>query len=210
MNQLYSCEEKMSKTKKTEKFHQWKLRLRQICHKQADFERWLFEQVSRVLFGRKSGELIKIQDKMMDLTLDQCTTFARVLCELWDVDLKVLHCKNDTCKLIVYNENLLNNRLSRASKKKLHKKLGYAIGIKAHEFLNELSHRWKSTDRIPHEVGLALGYPLKDVWGYMGLTKDSCSGCCGWQVFGDPRPSINLHRRYEEARREAKFLLHAA
>ncbi len=181
-----------------------------ICKKQAEFERWMFDQSSRVLFGKKSGELIKIQEGMMDLSLEQCTTFTHVLCEQWGVDVKILHCSSDTCKLILYNKTLLNNRLIKASKKNLHEKLGYPRKINASRFLDELSKRWISTDKIPHEIGLALGYPLKDVWGYMGLTKEACSGCCGWQVFGDPRPSLDLHRQFEQARRQAKFLLHAA
>lgn len=200
----------MPKKSKTGRFRQWKQRLNLICKKQAEFERWMFEQSSRVLFGKKSGELIKIQDSLMGLSIEQSINFARTLCRMWQVDLKVLHCSDDTCKLIIYQKYLLNKRLRSASKKNLHDVLGYKVGLSSEEFLEDLSQRWQAKNQIPHEIGLALGYPLKDVWGYMGLTNKACSGCCGWQVFGDPKPSINLHRRFEKAKQEANFLLHAA
>jgi len=193
-----------------EKLADWKVRLKTIDAGQADFEKWLFEQISRVLFGDKSGELLKLDKNSFSFSLVEMVDFTKAFCAIWDVEMMILNCKGNTCKLIVYNRVQVDRRLNKASRRKLNGSLGYPKGVTSKTFLVEVSQRWELTGKIPHEIGIALGYPLKDVWGFMGLTTQKCSGCCGWQVFGDPRPSMKLHTKFENARRKAAFFLHAA
>jgi hypothetical protein len=50
---------------------------------------------------------------------------------------------------------------------------------------------WAVTD-FPHEVGVFLGYPLKDVAGFMGWV-DLPVTCQGpWKIYGNPDRSLAL------------------
>ncbi|ACF13402.1 conserved hypothetical protein [Chloroherpeton thalassium ATCC 35110] len=200
----------IKETNTADKLKRWKDCLSHTAEVQANFEKWLFEQTARVLFGDKSGELLKLDRNGFDLSLVQMVDYTKALCAIWNVEMMILNCKGNTCKLIVYNQTQVDRRLRKASRKKLNAQLGYPVGMTSKSFLAEVSRRWELTGKIPHEIGIALGYPLKDVWGFMGLTSQKCSGCCGWQVFGDPRPSMKLHTKFENARRKAAFFLHAA
>ena len=71
------------------------------------------------------------------------------------------------------------------------------------EFLEEVGRRWRHKGQIPHEIGLALGYPIKDVLGYMGLVPLPCTGGCGWRIYGDPNPSLRRSCEFERARGQA-------
>ncbi|NJN67192.1 MAG: DUF3793 family protein [Chloroflexaceae bacterium] len=86
--------------------------------------------------------------------------------------------------------------------------LGYVCPITAHAFVFEVGQRWREGGNLPHEIGLALGYPVKDVLGYMGLLPLDFTGCCGWRVYGDPSPSFAMSRACQDAVRCALRLLH--
>ena len=56
---------------------------------------------------------------------------------------------------------------------------------------------------IPHEIGVALGYPLDDVFGYMGLLPLACKGVCGWKVYGCMAESRRRSCAFNDARCQA-------
>lgn len=191
-------------------FLEWKNKLGSVDASQETFERWLFVQVSGVLFGGKAGELLIVKQDFFNMSLDGCLGHVGSFCESWKLKYKMLVMTGHSLKFIIYRENAVNLRLKRASKRILHCHLRYPFGLCAQTFLHELARRWQESGRIPHEIGIALGYPLKDVWGFMGLNNFRCNGSCGWQIFGDPELSIKTRARYEDARRRAECLLQAA
>lgn len=50
--------------------------------------------------------------------------------------------------------------------------------------LAEVAKRMRRDD-FPHEVGLFLGYPLRDVEGFIRCRGREASSCAGWKVYGD-------------------------
>ncbi len=191
-------------------FRKWKNKLGSVDAAQNSFERWLFIQVSGVIFGGKSGELLILKKDFFDTPFDCCLDHIGSFCKSWNLKYSALVMNGNSLKCIIYREETVNQRLKQASKKILHCHLKYPFGLSAKTFLHELSVRWQTSGRIPHEIGIALGYPLKDVWGFMGLNNFRCNGSCGWQIFGDPEPSMKTKARYENARRRATLLLQAA
>lgn len=191
-------------------FQQWKNKLGSTDGMQDSFERWLFIQVSGVIFGGKSGELLILKKDCFHIPFDNALEHIGSFCKSWKLRYSVLVLNGSSLKIIIYNEEAVNLRLKKASKKILHCHLKYPFGLSSQSFLHELSARWQSSGRVPHEIGIALGYPLKDVWGFMGLNNFRCNGSCGWQIFGDPEPSIKTRARYKNARRRAELLLQAA
>jgi hypothetical protein len=54
---------------------------------------------------------------------------------------------------------------------------------------------------FPHEIGVFLGYPLKDVAAFMGWVRIpfACQG--PWKIYGDPRESLRLAETFRCCRR---------
>jgi hypothetical protein len=53
---------------------------------------------------------------------------------------------------------------------------------------------------FPHEIGIFLGYPLKDVLAFMGEI-DLPFACQGpWKIYGNPRQSLELAACYRQCR----------
>ncbi len=49
--------------------------------------------------------------------------------------------------------------------------------------LTRLRDRLHGGEEFPHEIGLFLGYPPEDVWGFIRKKTPKCQG--HWKVYGD-------------------------
>ncbi len=59
-----------------------------------------------------------------------------------------------------------------------------------------LEHRY-ATRGCPHEIGIFLGIPLKDVMGLSSLENTKCGM---WRVYGDPAASERMMDEYRSAK----------
>lgn len=51
---------------------------------------------------------------------------------------------------------------------------------------------------FPHEIGVFLGYPMKDVRGFIENKGENCK-CCGmWKVYGDEKEEEKLFCKYKK------------
>jgi len=60
---------------------------------------------------------------------------------------------------------------------------------------------------IPHEIGIFLGYPLKDVIGFMGHPSLKLTKINGWNVYGDSRLSDEKYIKFNNAKQQIKKML---
>jgi hypothetical protein len=109
-------------------------------------------------------------------------------------------------RVIVYDSSAVGKTLSEVPCG-VFDQMGYHWGTGSRQFLEEVGRRWRRREEIPHEIGLALGYPVKDVLGFIGLMSLRHSGMCGWRIYGDPVPSLMVRKRYERARAKAEAFL---
>ena len=60
-----------------------------------------------------------------------------------------------------------------------------------------LIRRLRSTEEFPHEIGLFLSYPPKDVLGFIlnRACNHKCQGC--WKVYGDEQESKSIFEKYD-------------
>jgi len=187
-------------------YETWKSRIARLPTAEADFERWLFVKIAGVLFGRKGGELLVLRCEQSTLSCQQRLRQIAGLANSWQFSCLMLNQNRHGAKVIVYDRARVRQMLSRIPTKVFHR-MGYQPGIGARAFLGEIKRRWEQTGRIPHEVGLALGYPLKDVVGFMGLYPLRYSGGCGWRIYGNPNRSLRRSRQFQQAREQAlRFL----
>lgn len=193
----------------SERLRNWKLRVTGDSSREAEFEKWLFVSIASVIFGRKAGELLSLTSNQFDLPLAQRLACVAQLVESWDLSSYVLYQTTFATQVIIYRAEQVQEALTAVSPCILACTLNYVCGLDPAAFLAEVARRWQETGDIPHEIGLALGYPIKDVLGYMGVLPLPCTCCCGWRVYGDPAPSLDRSRAFVAARQQALFFLHA-
>ncbi len=180
----------------------WKRNVKRLSETEARFEEWLFIHLSGVLLGNKTGELLVLKEAQGRPQLQHQINCISKVAVLWGVSYYVLLNEKNSAKVIIYDKNKLQKVLSILPIWVL-KELGYPSDLNANDFLNIISVRWRHSRKIPHEIAFALGYPIKDVLGYMGLVDLPFSGSCGWRIHGDPLPSIKISDFYSKAKERA-------
>ncbi len=61
-----------------------------------------------------------------------------------------------------------------------------------------LAERMRTDEGFPHEVGLFLGYPAKDVEGFIADSRKGASSCGCWKVYGDSKNAEETFQKYKK------------
>ena len=81
--------------------------------------------------------------------------------------------------------------------------LGYETDKGIENILLELKKRYNS-NFFPHEIGVFLGIPLKDVEAFMGFKTLSYVKTSMWKIYGDSEESLKVEWRYKQAEKMIK------
>jgi hypothetical protein len=156
-------------------------------------------ETAEVLAGAKPANLIRLGNRRQSC--------GRNLFLLWrafgvsllaDSGLQALPLREsgEGSLLLFFSGTLLYRQLRDPAVAAFLQQLGYPPPGDLPGTLAELQRRFRAGSALPHEIGLFLGYPLKDVAGYMGRTDLPCTGCRMWRIYGDPTPSLALSDRF--------------
>jgi hypothetical protein len=186
------------------RFEAWRADLARLTEGEAEFQKWLFVRSAGVLFGGKGGELLVLGANNCELSIDRQIRCIETLSSIWQYFYVLLVRKTMGCACIaIYDPSRVRKALSKVPGP-VFELMGYSLALGPKEFLEEVGRRWRGSREIPHEIGLALGYPVKDVLGFIGLMPLQCTGLCGWRIYGDPEPSLLAKQRYKKAEARAK------
>ena len=176
------------------------------CPRLHYFSAWLAELLAPVMLGAKPAEILSFQKKTSTYFKD---IEALEMCRKNCTRLKITHidCKNGTTKFFVYHSNELNTWLSDPRNLNFLKTQGYPELYTLDGYLSVLYERLQASDSFPHEIGVFLGYPLKDILGFMGLAKLQLTSVSKWRIYGDPRISLEKMDQIDKARSHVAYLL---
>lgn len=151
-------------------------------------------ETAEVLWGTKPANLVSIVNRKRDC--------GRNLYALWDnygtelvteFGLKFRELANNANHrlLLMYHEESMSALLAQKKVAAVLNRAGYRSPADSELILDELQARMRE-EKFPHEIGVFLGYPLKDVVGFMGWVAlpFSCQG--PWKIFGRPEKSLQL------------------
>ncbi|MDK9719095.1 MAG: DUF3793 family protein [Trichlorobacter sp.] len=171
----------------------------------------LMLECSEVLAGVKPANLVSL--------VNRTRPCGRNLYQLWQslrqeavarlstIDFLILQTKERSILLLCYNREQLEQHLSHAGIRTLLHKAGYKQTSTVPELLTELKQRISKHDHFPHEIGLFIGYPAKDVAAFMGLVKLPFSCQALWKIYGNPANSLNLAKNYRCCRERMTEIL---
>lgn len=102
--------------------------------------------------------------------------------------------------LLVYRKKVLQKVLFAPEIHSFISKLGYSDANDVDAYIRILKSRFDECD-FPHEIGIFLGYPLHDVYGFMFHKDEGCLLCGEWKVYKNPEEAQRLFERFLACRK---------
>lgn len=176
---------------------------RQISEKhRRELLRFLLLKTAAVRSGVKPGELLRVQHCYKSRNSEGfnfCLYRADIL-ETLKLNYLELRVEPESSLILFYHHETMAKTLSDTKNLSLLSTLGYPAGCDMDDLLAFLRERF-AVEKIPHEVGVFIGYPLKDVKGFMEKLPRTPVHRGDWTVFGDAAESLekmSLYRKAEE------------
>lgn len=171
-------------------------------HKQPCYDSYLIrllDLIGATMVGVKPAELLNIpvnKGGTKNLALEELRVYF-----LRDKNIKLREIKiqNGRVQVFFYHSNSLDNALCNKVNLRFLRGLGYPQQYSVEGYVNYLITRLGSKD-FPHEIGLFLGYPLKDVLGYIGHPSLKLVKINGWKIYGNDKLSNQRYESFLQAR----------
>lgn len=164
----------------------------------------LMLECAEVLAGVKPANLISLVNRTRPCGMNLYQLWhqfnERVISRLNNLQFMLLHNKGTALLLLCYSKASLEQHLAHSGIRALLHKAGYASEAEIDRLLAELKRRVATQKSFPHEIGLFIGYPAKDVAAFMGVVKlpFTCQG--PWKIFGNPGQSLHLAEQFRSKR----------
>lgn len=111
----------------------------------------------------------------------------------------VLAWKDKSALVYVYRTSMLDEVLNKPRVPQFLKKYGYVTN-EIDDCLKNLKCRLSDFDCFPHEIGIFLGYPLEDVYGFIKNKGKNCE-CCGvWKVYCNKEEKNLLFEKFQKCK----------
>ena len=163
---------------------------------------FLAMETAEVLEGVKPANLINLADRRQPC--------GRNLFQLWQRHGRSLLAasglawlelpgRRGSLLLLAYQAEALTALLARPATQALLTRAGYANPADPEAALEQLAQRLKQ-EEFPHEIGVFLGYPLKDVAAFLGWVELPFTSQALWRIYGKPDRSLALADRFRQCR----------
>jgi len=150
------------------------------------FEAVLVRQCAPTLAGMKPGSIFCFNHSPLEVSRQKVCQWNKQL-EPFGLTVQILLERPGSSSVIVfvYRHDCLEQMLSDDAYQSFLAQAGYER-TNLDGLLEQLSYRLRTQPEFPHEIGVFLGYPLRDVIGFIENHGRNFT-CCGfWKSYGDP------------------------
>lgn len=166
----------------------------------------LVDLVGATLVGVKPAELLNI-------SLSKCgTKFSHweecKVCLSKKIQLREIKKQTGNVQIFFYHLTSLDAALRSKANLKFLQRFGYPEQYSVESYVDILVERLNSND-FPHEIGIFLGYPLKDVLGYIGHSSLKLVKTKGWKIYGNENLSNKRYQSFVQARTRVREYIHS-
>jgi len=167
----------------------------------------LLDLIGATMVGVKPAELLNIrnnEDGSKNLALEELKVYF-----LSDKNIKLREIKkqNGKVQVLFYHYSALSKTLCNKATLKFLQGLGYPEQYSVEDYVDFLIARLNTKD-FPHEIGLFLGYPFKDVLGYIGHPSLKLVKINGWKIYGNDKLSNKKYESFLQARTKVRELIY--
>jgi len=169
--------------------------------------KYLAVKLAPTIFGVKPSVLLTLKDSKQEVANDLFTFYMNnkeYIRRTLNIGIFELKNCGYCAKVMFFKKNLLEEAVCNKARKHYLKSFGYSKCKDIGEFLDVLKERFNSDD-FPHEIGIFLGYPLKDVAGFVNC-PEKCRKVkkTPWKVFGNVDQSLRLIESHKNAQNSMK------
>ena len=150
------------------------------------FEAVLVRQCAPTLAGMKPGSIFCFNHSPLEVSRQKVCQWNKQLAP-FGLTVQILLERPGSSSVIVfvYRHDRLEQMLSDDAYQRFLAEAGYER-TNLDGLLEQLAQRLRTQPEFPHEIGVFLGYPLRDVIGFIENHGRNFT-CCGfWKSYGDP------------------------
>lgn len=159
-------------------------------------EKLIIYNISPVIAGVKPASTITFNKNEFN-TYEGFVKYGDEIIKNLSLDYIVLRVTEDIIVTLIYNEENLLMQLSEVETKNFLVKLGYDNKLSINSYLNTLKIRYNKY-HCPHEIGLFLGIPFRDVDDFINCSEKKCLLCGYWKVFNNEERARKLFKLYDD------------
>lgn len=137
----------------------------------------IIKLIGPVILGSKPSEIVNIpgnSSKEKEMKLQEIEKFFS---NCTKIKYRVITKHDNSKRILFINEDSMIKCLENKKCKNFLKFLGYPKEYNLKSYIDDLVSRLES-EVFPDEIGIFLGYPLKDVLGFMGYSKKNFTCVC--------------------------------
>jgi len=167
-------------------------------HNKDYIENFLVYNSSLVIAGIKPAATVTIKKNNQNL-YSGWNDFGIQFIE--SINLKFIELREtfNSIILMIYDESILEKDLNKDSHIEFLINIGYPSSVDVNYYLNTLKIRYEKY-HCPHELGLFLGIPFKDVKDFMECTTKKCLLCGYWKVYNDCNKAQRIFNKYDKVK----------
>lgn len=132
--------------------------------------------------GIKPANLFSV--KKEDFSIAELRKWKKMLAE-HGITIEAVLSDRSSFQIFVYNLRWLKKILSDSLVCKYLKDKGYSSCLNASKAVSLILQRMKNINEFPHEIGIVLGYPVKDVIEFERHEGRNCKYCGYWKSYSD-------------------------
>ncbi|SMB96549.1 Protein of unknown function [Desulfonispora thiosulfatigenes DSM 11270] len=155
----------------------------------------IFKLIGATIMGVKPAELINVK---IGQGFENCKNALVNYPEINLMEIKELK-REPRMQVFFYHKTVLEEVFMKKCNQNFLYNMGYNLQNSLVDNLEILRSRLQK-EEFPHEVGLFLGYPLKDVLGFMGMYPLEFVGARGWRYYGSLELSQSYYNKYQKAK----------
>ena len=150
------------------------------------FEAVLVRHCAPTLAGMKPGSIFCFNHSPLEVSRQKVCQWNKQLAPFGlTVQILLERPSSSSVIVFVYRHNRLEQMLSDDAYQRFLAEAGYER-TNLDDLLEQLAQRLRTQPEFPHEIGVFLGYPLRDVIGFIENHGRNFT-CCGfWKSYGDP------------------------
>lgn len=168
----------------------------------------LVDLIGATMVGVKPAELLNIPLTKVGTTNSHWEECKVCLLLNKSIKLREIRKQNGSAQVFFYHSTSLNTALCSKANSRFLQELGYPKQYSVEGYVDFLVKRLNSND-FPHEIGIFLGYPLKDVLGFMGHSSLKLVKTKGWKIYGNENISNKRYQSFVQARTKVREHIHS-
>ena len=167
--------------------------------------RFLLVKTAAVRQGVKPAELLRVRHCYSTVNEEglRICLYRSDIYEILGLDYVELKVEKQSSLVLFYNPPVLEATLEEPRNRRWLCRHGYSQDGSMRDMLATLCRR-AGESALPHEVGVFIGYPLKDVAGFMRRIPETPLHGGIWRVYGDAEASKEKMALYRNAEQDAR------